>query len=95
MEEELRNDFKVTITERYGVNGVVTDAIDRFQKKFECCGFDNFTDYILSAFNNETGTLPRSCCTKQARESKNTLCGSNKRGAITVYHRKVIGFVWF
>ena len=93
MENELRDDFKVTITEKYDVNDVVTEVIDRFQEEFECCGFDSFKDYIGSAFNNRTGSLPRSCCTEDARKSNNSLCGSNNTSAIVVYHRKVISFV--
>ena len=91
---KLQVNFKVTITEKYGVNDIVTDVIDKFQKEFECCGSDGFQDYIHSAFNNMTGNLPRSCCTTEARKSNNPLCFSSKPIALKeVYHTKVIGFV--
>ena len=69
----------------------MTKVIDNFQKEFECCGFNDYADWICSIYNNKTGSIPKSCCLKDKKEDP--LCGANKARAFNVYNKKVINFV--
>lgn len=65
IENNLSRDFKNAIKNKYmngSSNSVVNKAIDEFQKKFECCGFDGWLDWKHSDYFTATLKVPKSCC---------------------------------
>lgn len=65
--DKLAGEFKEAIQVKYsradsGKNVGLTEAIDKFQEHFECCGFDNVRDWQKSKYYNSTGAIPSSCC---------------------------------
>ncbi|KAM6926860.1 CD151 antigen isoform 2-T2 [Lycodopsis pacificus] len=75
LDEELRHNLKVTMQEKYQQPGEesVTQAVDRLQQEFKCCGSHNSSDWrdcvwIQSAENERL--VPDSCC-----KSPSELCG--------------------
>ncbi|NWW82239.1 CD63 protein, partial [Climacteris rufus] len=47
---------------RYGQDQPLTEAMDRFQQEFSCCGVTNYTDWASVGPFAANGTVPRSCC---------------------------------
>lgn len=65
IEEQLQKDFTDAIKIKYSSNdtsGVVNKAIDNFQKKFECCGYNNWLDWKGSKYYQDKNLVPESCC---------------------------------
>lgn len=54
------------------VDGTVTQAWDKLQREFSCCGVKNYTDWERQ---NLTTTYPQSCC---KNESSSTQCPSSR-----------------
>ncbi|XP_068579065.1 CD151 antigen isoform X2 [Cebidichthys violaceus] len=75
LDEELRQNLKVTMQQKYQQPGEesVTQAVDKLQQEFKCCGSHNSSDWrdcvwIQSAENERL--VPDSCC-----KSPSELCG--------------------
>ncbi|XP_054476376.1 CD151 antigen [Anoplopoma fimbria] len=75
LDEELRQNLKVTMQQKYQQPGEesVTEAVDKLQQEFKCCGSHNSTDWrdcvwIQSAENERL--VPDSCC-----KTPSNLCG--------------------
>ncbi|XP_075946039.1 CD151 antigen [Anarhichas minor] len=75
LDEELRHNLKVTMQDKYQQPGEesVTQAVDKLQQEFKCCGSHNSSDWrdcvwIQSAENERL--VPDSCC-----KSPSELCG--------------------
>jgi len=88
VEDKLAEEFKNSIRKKYGTDDYpeVTEVIDKFQNEFECCGFDNYTDYRGSTYTIKSLTIPKSCCMKDKKD--NPKCGDTDPGAIVVYETK-------
>ncbi|XP_075063287.1 tetraspanin-33-like isoform X1 [Mixophyes fleayi] len=68
--------------------------IDYIQKKFECCGVDNYKDWSLNVYfsckdtnpSQEKCGVPYSCCVKEEKLSViNTMCGYNTQNLRSWY----------
>ncbi|KAF3854896.1 hypothetical protein F7725_022951 [Dissostichus mawsoni] len=75
LDEELRQNLKVTMQQKYqqpGEDGV-TQAVDKLQQEFKCCGSYNSSDWRDCAWIQEPlnkRLVPDSCC-----KSPDDLCG--------------------
>ncbi|XP_074488875.1 CD151 antigen isoform X1 [Sebastes fasciatus] len=75
LDEELRQNLKVTMQQKYQQPGEesVTQAVDKLQQEFKCCGSHNSSDWSdcvwIQAAENER-LVPDSCC-----KSPGDLCG--------------------
>uniref|UniRef100_A0A8B9PEP8 Tetraspanin n=1 Tax=Apteryx owenii TaxID=8824 RepID=A0A8B9PEP8_APTOW len=105
---ELKQNLKNTMTQKYQKEGEesVTNAVDKLQQKFKCCGSNNYTDWTDSLWIRSPEAngrkVPDSCC-----KTITDLCGrrdhpSNiykENGCITKLenfiqeHLKIIGAV--
>ncbi|CAH2305006.1 Novel Trtraspanin family [Pelobates cultripes] len=56
----------------YGQEPRLTNAIDSIQQEFQCCGAQNFTDWLNSTLNMPATSVPRSCCRRNQ-----PMCGNN------------------
>lgn len=75
LDEELRQNLKVTMQQKYQQQGEgsITQAVDRLQQEFKCCGSHNSTDWRDSVWiQNGDGQrfVPDSCC-----KTPSDLCG--------------------
>ncbi|KAM8893211.1 CD151 antigen [Spinachia spinachia] len=75
LDQELRQNLKVTMQQKYHQPGEdsITQAVDKLQQEFQCCGSYNSSDWsdsvwIQSAENERL--VPDSCC-----KSPSDLCG--------------------
>jgi len=80
LEAKLEDDFKASINEKYGKPDEkgVTDAIDKFQETFKCCGFNNSKDWQSSYYYiqiKQRASIPTSCC----KDRSNSRCGTMDR----------------
>ncbi|KAK1153908.1 tetraspanin-1-like [Acipenser oxyrinchus oxyrinchus] len=88
VESVVRNTSRVSLIHAYA-GPVATDTISQawnlIMLKYQCCGFDNYTDFTGSQFSNSTGlSYPKTCCVnlkEPACDGKNT--------ANTIIHEKV------
>lgn len=65
IEEQLEKDFKSAIQTKYNDtsnDSVIKNTIDKFQKEFECCGFNSWKDWENSDYFKYHNTIPASCC---------------------------------
>ncbi|KAE8296233.1 CD151 antigen GP27 Membrane glycoprotein [Larimichthys crocea] len=65
LDEELRQNLKVTMQLKYQQPGEesVTQAVDKLQQEFKCCGSHNSSDWTDSVWIQENERLvPDSCC---------------------------------
>lgn len=68
LSEELKHHLSQTMTENYAQPGkeAITLAVDSLQQDFMCCGSNNFSDWLVSAYvtSPEGGhrLVPDSCC---------------------------------
>uniref|UniRef100_U3J1Y6 Tetraspanin n=1 Tax=Anas platyrhynchos platyrhynchos TaxID=8840 RepID=U3J1Y6_ANAPP len=105
---ELKQNLKNTMTQKYRKEGEesVTNAVDKLQQEFKCCGSNNYTDWADSVWIRSSEAsgrkVPDSCC-----KTITDLCGrrdhpSNiykENGCITKLenfiqeHLKIIGAV--
>ncbi|XP_044050505.1 CD151 antigen isoform X2 [Siniperca chuatsi] len=75
LDEELRQNLKATMQQKYQQPGEesVTQAVDKLQQEFKCCGSHNFSDWRgcvwIQAAENER-LVPDSCC-----KTPSDLCG--------------------
>uniref|UniRef100_A0A3Q3BDT9 Tetraspanin n=1 Tax=Kryptolebias marmoratus TaxID=37003 RepID=A0A3Q3BDT9_KRYMA len=75
LDEELRQNLKETMQQKYHQPGEesITQAVDKLQQEFKCCGSHNFSDWTDSVWIQEAehGRLvPDSCC-----KTPSELCG--------------------
>jgi len=87
--DKLSDEFMEAIKYKYskkdsGKNVGLTEAIDKFQDHFECCGYTGYADWQGSSYYNSTGMIPTSCC----MDSKSPLCGKKKPEALKVYWKR-------
>ncbi|XP_015742409.1 CD63 antigen [Coturnix japonica] len=47
---------------KYGEDAPLTEAVDRLQEDFHCCGANNYTDWSSLERFRVNDTVPRSCC---------------------------------
>ncbi|XP_056907440.1 CD151 antigen isoform X1 [Takifugu flavidus] len=73
LDEDLRQNLKTTMQQKYRHPGEekVTEAVDKLQQEFKCCGSHNYSDWADSVWiqQNER-VVPDSCCKTQI-----ALCG--------------------
>ncbi|KAL4709368.1 hypothetical protein ACJJTC_007100 [Scirpophaga incertulas] len=64
VEDELRAELNNTFLSNYALDTVITDAVDRMQVEFKCCGAVRFADWRRSAWHEHDPRLlvPDSCC---------------------------------
>ncbi|XP_076861232.1 tetraspanin-11 isoform X2 [Brachyhypopomus gauderio] len=68
LSEELKQHLMKTMTENYAQPGkkAITQAVDRLQQDFKCCGSNNSFDWLRSAYvmspEAEQRVVPDSCC---------------------------------
>ena len=67
------------ISEKYGDEPGTTEAIDKMQTYFKCCGNLNWNDWANSKF--QKGYPPKSCCVKE-KQSKDD-CGKDPNNVYT------------
>lgn len=73
LDEELRQNLKVTMQQKYKQPGEesVTQAVDKLQQEFKCCGSHNYSDWTDSGWIQENERfVPDSCC-----KTPSDLCG--------------------
>ncbi|XP_029378715.1 CD151 antigen isoform X1 [Echeneis naucrates] len=75
LDDELRQNLKGTMQLKYQQPGEesVTQAVDKLQQQFKCCGSGNFSDWRDSVWiraKNTTQIVPDSCC-----KTPSGLCG--------------------
>ncbi|AWP08356.1 putative EF-hand calcium-binding domain-containing protein 4A-like [Scophthalmus maximus] len=75
LDEELRQNLKVTMQQKYQQPGEesVTQAVDKLQQEFKCCGSNNFSDWTESVWIQAADNkrlVPDSCC-----KTPSDLCG--------------------
>lgn len=75
LDEELRQNLRGTMQQKYQQPGEesVTQAVDRLQQEFKCCGSNNFSDWRDSVWVRAPGNrqlVPDSCC-----KTPSELCG--------------------
>ncbi|XP_008310355.1 CD151 antigen isoform X2 [Cynoglossus semilaevis] len=75
LDEELRQNLKVNMQQKYQQPGEesVTQAVDRLQQEFMCCGSNNYTDWKDSVWIQRADNarlVPDSCC-----KTPDDLCG--------------------
>jgi len=88
IEKQMNKDFVNAIENEYNVNGTspdspITKTIDKFQREFKCCGYNEYRDWQHSDFYKAKGTIPQSCCKNQT----DTLCPHNTSDA-TAFNTK-------
>lgn len=86
--DKLSDEFLEAIKVKYGATDGkdqgITDAIDKFQGHFKCCGFNSLWDWHGSAYTNKTLSIPTSCC----KDPKSKLCGTAEPAAKSHYYKK-------
>ncbi|XP_044293882.1 tetraspanin-6-like [Varanus komodoensis] len=72
--------------EKYNGELQITKGVDSLQTQFQCCGAQNYTDWLNTTFGSLSSSVPRSCCKVPVEScvtdlSKDTL-GINKKGCV-------------
>uniref|UniRef100_A0A1A8A051 Glutamine amidotransferase-like class 1 domain-containing protein 1 n=4 Tax=Nothobranchius TaxID=28779 RepID=A0A1A8A051_NOTFU len=67
LDEELRQNLKETMQQKYQQPGEesITQAVDKLQQEFKCCGSHNYSDWTDSLWIQEAKNsrlVPDSCC---------------------------------
>ncbi|XP_068169659.1 CD151 antigen isoform X2 [Antennarius striatus] len=65
LNEELRQNLKMTMQQKYKQPGEdsVTQAVDKLQQEFKCCGSHNYSDWLENAWiQSNEHLVPDSCC---------------------------------
>ncbi|XP_028306707.1 CD151 antigen [Gouania willdenowi] len=75
LDEELQQNLKITMQQKYRQPGEesITDAVDRLQQEFKCCGSQNFSDWKNNLWIKTPKNqllVPDSCC-----KTPSELCG--------------------
>lgn len=75
LDEDLRQNLRTTMQQKYQQPGEesITQAVDKLQQEFKCCGSQNSSDWRgsvwIQALNNDR-SVPDSCC-----KTPSELCG--------------------
>ncbi|XP_043938817.1 CD151 antigen [Protopterus annectens] len=73
LNDELKQSLKITMTQKYMTpgNDGITNAVDKLQQEFKCCGSNNSQDWSDSAWikssNSEGRMVPDSCCKTEVK----------------------------
>ncbi|XP_028908420.1 tetraspanin-16 isoform X3 [Ornithorhynchus anatinus] len=80
-----------TLREDYGVQDDITSVWDTTMKELNCCGFNNYTDFNGSRYQEkkETSEYPVSCC------SGNAPCQSNQIDLTKMVAAMVVSMVLY
>ncbi|KAM4593780.1 CD151 antigen-like [Odontesthes bonariensis] len=76
LNEELKQNLRETLIKKYGQAGHehITEAVDKLQQEFKCCGSNSSSDWAESIWIRSTDsdhrTVPDSCC-----KTLTDLCG--------------------
>ncbi|MED6266476.1 hypothetical protein CHARACLAT_002539 [Characodon lateralis] len=75
LDNELRQNLKLTMQQKYQQPGQesITQSVDKLQQEFKCCGSQNFSDWTVNKWIQESENLrrvPDSCC-----KTPSELCG--------------------
>uniref|UniRef100_A0A0K8SCE0 Tetraspanin n=1 Tax=Lygus hesperus TaxID=30085 RepID=A0A0K8SCE0_LYGHE len=65
VEGDLNHNLNATFVDNHGISTRETNAIDRMQQEYKCCGASGFENYIDSRWRKEgniTNLVPDSCC---------------------------------
>ncbi|XP_060715848.1 tetraspanin-1-like [Tachysurus vachellii] len=62
MLDTIREKVAKNIKDSYGLNNDVTNAWDETMYMFQCCGYNNYTDFTGSAFVSMISQYPQFCC---------------------------------
>lgn len=65
VESDLNYNMNSTLIDNYGVSPLQTEAFDKMQQEYKCCGASGFENYDDSAWRrnlNTTNLVPDSCC---------------------------------
>ncbi|XP_060630904.2 tetraspanin-6-like [Anolis sagrei] len=48
--------------DKYSEELQITKGVDSLQSQFQCCGAENYTDWLNTTFGSLSSSVPRSCC---------------------------------
>ncbi|KAK2818066.1 hypothetical protein Q7C36_021999 [Tachysurus vachellii] len=66
--DNLNQKFVEAINKEYGNNEDFTSVLDSTMTQLECCGYNNYTDFNGSPFQNGTKLYPAACCSEETSE---------------------------
>ncbi|KAJ7345878.1 hypothetical protein JRQ81_001828 [Phrynocephalus forsythii] len=74
------------ILDKYSRELHITKGVDSLQRQFQCCGAENYTDWLNTTFGFLSSSVPRSCCKVPVEScvtdlSKYTI-GINQQGCV-------------
>ncbi|KAH0621308.1 hypothetical protein JD844_022453, partial [Phrynosoma platyrhinos] len=61
LHQTLLKDVLKTL-DKYSEELQITKAVDSLQRQFQCCGAENYTDWLNTTFGALSSSVPRSCC---------------------------------
>ncbi|XP_061468948.1 tetraspanin-6-like isoform X2 [Rhineura floridana] len=72
--------------DKYSEEVQITKGLDSLQTQFQCCGAENYTDWLNTTFGSLSSSVPRSCCKVPGENcvtdlSKHTV-GINQQGCV-------------
>ncbi|XP_026279539.2 CD151 antigen-like isoform X5 [Frankliniella occidentalis] len=81
VETELAVNLNRTFMDFYSVDAAKTEAIDRMQREYKCCGAQTYEEWRLSAWmkssaRDKRSKVPNSCC-KTETSSSGAPCGAS------------------
>nr|XP_056717063.1 tetraspanin-6-like [Euleptes europaea] len=77
LHQTLLRSFLETL-DKYNLDLPVTKAVDSLQRQFQCCGAENYTDWLNTTFGSLSPTVPASCC---KLDMKSCVTDLSKQGA--------------
>ncbi|XP_054826220.1 tetraspanin-6-like [Eublepharis macularius] len=63
LHQTLLRNFLETL-DKYNIDLPITKAVDGLQRQFQCCGAENYTDWLNTTFGSLSPSVPTSCCKK-------------------------------
>ncbi|KAJ8727169.1 hypothetical protein PYW08_015566 [Mythimna loreyi] len=83
VEDELRAELNNTFLSNYALDTTVTNAVDRMQAEFKCCGAVKYSDWRHSPWHEHDPRLlvPDSCC-----KTITNRCGARDHPSNIYYH---------
>ncbi|XP_015269558.1 PREDICTED: tetraspanin-6-like [Gekko japonicus] len=61
LQQTLLRSFLETL-DKYNIDLPITKAVDELQKQFQCCGAEDYTDWLNTTFGSLSPSVPTSCC---------------------------------
>ncbi|XP_077176547.1 tetraspanin-6-like [Paroedura picta] len=77
LHQTLLRSFLETL-DKYSTDLPVTKAVDELQRQFQCCGAENYTDWLNTTFGSVSSAVPTSCC---KLDGKSCVVDLRKEGA--------------